>query len=78
MCLCPCVLGFLKTYSLDAVGVIHGKLRVVLGLNTFVDDPVDDTQGVEVKFDAFLGAIGNFQVLFVEVVEELRMLDLKN
>lgn len=59
------------TYSLDAVGVVHRKLRVILGLNSFINDTIDDTQGVEVELNAVLGAVGNLKVLFIEVIEEL-------
>lgn len=61
----------LKTYSLDAIAVVHGKFRVVLGLNPFIDDTIDDSQGVEVELNAILGAVGNLEVLFIEVIEEL-------
>jgi hypothetical protein len=63
------------SYSLDAVGVVHGKFRVVAGLDSFVDDSVYNAEGVEVKLDAFVSAVGDLLVLFVEVVEELRLLD---
>jgi len=62
------------TYSLDAIGVVHRKLGVVGSLDAFVDDAVDYTEGGEVQLDAFVGTIGDFQVLCVEVVEELRLL----
>lgn len=61
----------LKTYSLDAIAVVHGKFRVVLGLNSFIDDTIDDPQGVEVELNAILGAVRNLKVLFIEVIEEL-------
>lgn len=61
----------LKTYSLDPIGVVHGKFRVVPGLNSFIDDTIDDSQGVEVELNAILGAVGNLKVLFIEVIEEL-------
>ena len=63
------------TYSLDAVGVVHRKFRVILGLNSFIDDTIDDTQGVEVELDAVLGAAGNLKVLLIEMIEELPELD---
>ena len=59
------------THGLDAIGVVDCKLGVVGSLDSFVDDAVDDAQGVEVKLDALLGSIGNLLVLSVEVVEEL-------
>jgi hypothetical protein len=65
----------LTTYSLDAVGVVHRKFRVILGLNSFIDDTIDDTQGVEVELDAVLGAAGNLKVLLIEMIEELPELD---
>jgi hypothetical protein len=40
-------------------------------LNAFIDNAVDYTEGVEVQLDALVGAIGDLQVLGVEVVEEL-------
>lgn len=66
----------LKTYSLNAIAVVHGKFRVVLGLNSFVDDTIDDTQSVEVELNAILGAVGNLKVLLIEVIEELPVLEL--
>ena len=59
------------THGLDAVGVVHSELGVVRSLNTLVDDAVDYTQGVEVKLNTLLSAVGNLLVLTVEVVEEL-------
>lgn len=68
----------LMTYSLDAVGVVHRKFRVVLGLDSFIDDTIDDTQGVEVELDAVLGTVGNLKVLFIEMIEELPGLDISS
>ena len=65
------IITSLMTYSLDAVGVVHRKLRVILGLNSFINDTIDDTQGVEVELNAVLGAAGNLKVLFIEMIEEL-------
>lgn len=62
---------FGATHGLDAVGVVHGELGVVRSLNALVYDAVDYTQGVEVKLNALLSAVGNLLVLTVEVVEEL-------
>jgi hypothetical protein len=64
-----------RTHSLDAVGVVHGEFGVVTGLDSFVDDSVYNAEGVEFKLDAFVSAVGDLLVLFVEVVEELRLLD---
>jgi hypothetical protein len=47
----------------------------VTGLDSFVDDTVYNAEGVEFKLDAFVSAVGDLLVLFVEVVEELRLLD---
>lgn len=63
------------TYSLNAIGIIHRKFRIVLGLNSFINNAINDTQSVEVKLDAFLGAICNLKILFVEVVKELQELE---
>jgi hypothetical protein len=43
-------------------------------LDAFIDDAVDYTKSVEVQLNALLGAIGDLQVLGVEVVEELELL----
>ena len=47
------------------------------GLNSFIDDAIDNTQGVKVELNAMLGAVGNLKVLFIEVIEELPMLELQ-
>ena len=43
--------------SLNAVGIVDSKFRVVWGLNGFVNDTVDYTKGVEVEFDSLAGAV---------------------
>lgn len=58
-------------YTLDPVGVLDGKFRVVRSLDCFVDDTVDDTQRLKVKSDTFLLTRFDLLVLLVEVVEEL-------
>lgn len=60
-----------KTYTLDSVGVLHGKFRIVRSLDCFIDDAVDDTQGLKVKSDTILFTRFDLLVLLVEVVEEL-------
>lgn len=63
-------MGF-STHSLNTIGVIDCELGVVRSLDSFIDDTIDDTQGVEVQLNTLLSAIGNLLVLSVEVVEEL-------
>jgi hypothetical protein len=69
------IIGRLKTHSLDAIAVVHGKFRVVLGLNSFIDDAINDTKGVKVELNALMGAVSNLEVLFVEMIEELWVLE---
>lgn len=59
------------TYSFDTVGILGGEFRIVRGLDGFVDDAVDDTQGLEVEGDTIYFTRFDFLVLFAEVVEEL-------
>ena len=54
----------------DAVGVIYGKFGVVLGLHRLIDDTVDYTEGIEVKWVSRHAAVLDLQILVVEVVEE--------
>lgn len=54
---------------------MSGKLGVVGGLNRFIDDTVDDSEGIEIKLNAIHGSVGNLLVLLVEVVKELLSLD---
>lgn len=63
-----------RTYCLNAIGVVNGELGVVRSLDSFIDDSIDDSKGVELKLNSFDRSIGDLQVLFVEVVEELLML----
>jgi len=69
------IIGRLKTHGLDAIAVVHGKFRVVLGLNSLIDDAINDTQSVKVELNALMGAVSDLEVLFVEVIEELSMLE---
>lgn len=62
-------------YRFDAVGVVSCKLGVVGGLDAFIDDSVYDTKGVELELDTVESAVGDLLVLFIEVVEELELLD---
>jgi hypothetical protein len=62
---------FEPTYSLDAVGIVDRKLGVVWSLDAFVDDTVNYTKSVELQLNAMVGAIGDLQVLRVEVIKEL-------
>lgn len=41
-------------------------------MNCFIDDTINDTQRVEVKFNTVDSSIDNLLVLLVEVVEERR------
>lgn len=43
-------------------------------LNGFVDDSIDDTQGVEFKLNTVHRAIRDFLILFIEMIEELHKL----
>lgn len=46
-------------------------------LDAFVDDAVYDTESVKVELNTVRSAIGDLLILFVEVIEELYLLDLK-
>lgn len=50
---------------------MDGEFGVMVGLDAFVDDSVDDSEGVEVEGDSFDLARLDLFVLFVEIVEEL-------
>lgn len=54
---------------------MNGELGVMGSLNRLIDDTVDDTQGVEVQLHTVNSAVRNLLVFFVEMVEELPMLD---
>ena len=54
---------------------MNGELGVMGSLNRLIDDTVDDTQGVEVQLHTVDSAVRNLLVFFVEMVEELPMLD---
>jgi hypothetical protein len=54
----------------DAVGVVDGKLWVILFLRDGVDDAVDYTQRVEVELVAWLGSILDLLVFIVKVAVE--------
>lgn len=54
----------------DAVGVVDGEFGVVGGLDSFVDDAVDDAEAVEGERGAVRGAIGDGLILVIEVVVE--------
>lgn len=64
-----------RTYRFDAIGVVSGELRIVRGLDSFIDDSIDDSEGVEIELNAIHGAVGNLLVLFIEVIEELFSLE---
>jgi hypothetical protein len=63
-----------SAYCFNTIGVVNGKFGVVRSLDGFIDDTIDDSEGVELKLNTLDGAIGNLLVLFVEVVEELLIL----
>jgi hypothetical protein len=54
--------------SLDSVGVVDRKFRVVRSLNLLIDDTVDYAESVHLKLDTFDGAVLDTLVLLVEVV----------
>lgn len=58
--------------GLDAISVVPGKFRVVWNLNQFVNNTVDDSQGIHLKGDAFFLPAGDERVLFIKVVIERR------
>jgi hypothetical protein len=46
--------------------------RVIGGLNSFVNDTVDDRQSVEVESHAWNGAVSDQLVVLIELIEECR------
>ena len=56
--------------SLDSVGVVDSKLRVVRSLNLLVDDTVDYAKSVHLNLNTSARAILDLLVLLVEVVVE--------
>jgi hypothetical protein len=57
-------------HSLDAVGVVDRKLRIIRRLNLFVDDTVDYTESVHLQLHSFDSPVLDALVLLVEVVVE--------
>lgn len=69
------LLAVMELYRFNAVSVVSGELRIVRSLDGFIDDTIDNSEGVEVELNAIHGATGNLLVFFIEMVEELRPLD---
>lgn len=58
-------------YRFNAVCVVNSEFRIMGSLDRFIDDTVYDSKSVEFKLDAINRSIGDFLVLFVEMIEEL-------
>ena len=56
--------------GLDAICVVDGKFRVVLGLYRFVDDAVDYSQRVELERIAGHASVLDLQILLIEITVE--------
>lgn len=56
--------------SLDAVGVVYGKLGVVGGLDLLIDDTIDYAKCVHLDLNTSFRAVLDLLVLLVEVVVE--------
>ena len=56
----------------DTVGIIDGKLRIILGLNGLINDTIDYTERVELERVARHAPVLDFQILVVEVAVECR------
>ena len=46
--------------------------RVIGGLNSFINDTIDDGQGVEVESHSWNGAVSDQLVVLIELIEECR------
>jgi hypothetical protein len=61
-----------KHRSHDIVRDLKCLTRVIGGLNSFVNDTVDDRQSVEVESHAWNGAVSDQLVVLIELIEECR------